>query len=220
MTQTSLRKILNNLPPDQAQNIEALLTSDKAKQIATNVLIFAGVAGLMGLALTAPKTLQVFGPFLRKRYKRPLRSVEQKKKILQTFYYLKKSGQIKIQEKDGGLFAILTNKGRRRFNSITGEVHTIHKPSTWLGTWWLVAADIPTKTYKAMADAFRLKLRELHFYPLQRTLWVHPFDPRAELELIANRYGIGKFVTVMEIKRLDTQDEALMKDFFKKQNLL
>jgi hypothetical protein len=220
MSQSSLRKLLKNLPADQAQNIEAMLTSDKAKSIATSVLLLAGAVGMVGLALTAPNSIKMFSPLLRKKYGRPLRSNEQKEKLLQTFYYLKRSGQIRIQEKNDGLFAVLTEKGRKRFHTITSDVHVVQKPSVWPGTWWLVAADIPTKDYKIAADMLRLKLRELRFYPLQRTLWIHPFNPRAELEYIANKYHVSRFVTVMEIKRMDIQDEDIIKAHFTKAEIL
>ncbi len=67
---------------------------------------------------------------------------------------------------------------------------------------------------------FRKKLRDLHFYPLQRTLWVHPYNPERELEYISNQYHIGRFITLMEVKRVDKQDEQTLKQYFKEKHIL
>ncbi len=220
MPQTSLKKLLQNLPPDQLQNVEALLTSEKAKSITTTILILAGTAGVVGMALAAPNSLKILAPFLKRRYRRPLRAQEQRQKVLKTFYYLKSTGHIRIKDTNKGIFACLTEKGKARLQHITNDIRTIQAPKKWAGSWWLVAADIPTKDHKIAADLFRRKLRSLRFYPLQRTLWVHPFDPRPELEFISTKYHIARFVTVMEISRLDTQDEQVLHKYFKEQRLL
>lgn len=211
---------VDQLPADVVQHIQAVVTSDSVKSVATNILVVAGYVGAIGLLLTAPNTLKLFAPLFRRQYHRPLTKSEQRQKFLKSLYYLKQSGQISIEEKEGGLLARLTSKGIGRWNRITSEVHSIEKPVKWDGRWWLVAADIPTKQYRIAADMFRLKLRELKLYPLQRTLWMYPHDPRRELQYVVTKYGIGKFVTVMEVNRIDTQDRREMLTFFKQKHIL
>ena len=82
------------------------------------------------------------------------------------------------------------------------------------------AADIPTKNYRRGADMLRRKLKELGFFSLQRTLWFYPFDPRKELEYVVNSFGIANFVTLMEVSRLDRDDEEIMKKFFRVSKIL
>lgn len=220
MNKISIRKHVEQLPADKLQHIQAVLTSEAAKGVATNVLIIAGVLGAVGLLFTAPNALKLFAPLLRRKYKRPLTAKEQRQKMLKTFYYLKQTGQIRIEEGGTGLVARLTQKGRRRFKQLQAEVHSIAKPLMWDGMWWLVAADIPTKEYRIAADMFRIKLKELQFYSLQRTFWMHPFDPRKELEYIANKYSIGRFITVMQVNKVDTQDKKKLLTYFKSKRLL
>ena len=220
MKQTSLHALLKSLPADQAQNIEAILTSEKARDIAQTTLLLIGTAGIIGMAFTMPNSLKLLAPFMRKRYKRALRSTEQRGKMAQSYYYLKRSGQIQIIESDAGLVVRLTEKGKSRFQKLMSGVHSIPAPTTWPGTWCLVAADIPTKEYKTAADMLRRKLRGLHFYPLQRTLWIHPFNPKQELEQISTQYHIGQFLTLMEVKRLDKQDEQVLKQYFQEKHIL
>ncbi len=220
MVRMPITKQVRKAPGDSLQNLEALLTSERVKTVAMNVLIIAGMAGAVGMLLTAPNTLKVLAPFLRRRYKRPLRHSEQAQKLVRAVYYLKQSGQIIIEEKGGKLLARLTEKGQGRLRDLNKGIYQITKPAHWAGTWWLVAADIPTREYRAGADMLRAKLRELQFYSLQRTLWIHPFDPRKELGHIAIQYHVAHFVTVMEIIRLDVQDKERLLRFFKQKKLL
>ena len=123
-----------------------------------------------------------------------------------------------IPRKDVKIF--LTGAGRRRLKKFNIENPVIPKPAKWNKKWWLVAADIPTREYKLAADAFRDKLKEMRFCGLQRTLWIYPFDPRREIEVLASYYRIGHFVTVMEINRLDLDDESALKSFFKREKII
>ncbi|MBP9686346.1 MAG: hypothetical protein KBD66_00930 [Candidatus Doudnabacteria bacterium] len=214
----SIRGGVQKLPADVVQHIEAVLTSESAKSFATNVLLLAGVLGVIGLAFTAPNTLRLLRRFSVQKHG-SLTAKDQKQKLLKTIYYLKQSGQIDIKEEGKGFIARLTEKGQKRFKRIQESHKTIPKPNIWSGTWWLVAADIPTAS-RIAAEMFRLKLAELQFYPLQRTLWLHPYDPRAELEYFANKYQVGQFITVMEVKRIDSQDKKKLVKFFKQKKVL
>ncbi|MBI4049474.1 MAG: hypothetical protein HY395_01495 [Candidatus Doudnabacteria bacterium] len=81
-------------------------------------------------------------------------------------------------------------------------------------------ADIPSKPYRKHADFFREKLKSLGFYPLQRTVWIHPFDPRDQVEFVAAFYSLEKFVTTMEVSRLEAEDEKVIFNHFKDQGIL
>jgi len=85
----------------------------------------------------------------------------------------------------------------------------------WNKRWWLIASDIPTKTHRKAAERLRSKFRSMGFYSMQKSLWIYPFDPTIEIQKICEYYNVLKFVTVMEIYRLDKSDkEKLMKFFF------
>ncbi len=216
----SIRSQVGAIPTDKLQHVEALLTSESAKSLATNVLIVAGVVGLIGVAFTAPNTLKLLRHFTRKKYG-PLTAKQQKQKLLKALYYLKQSGQITLEaDAQAGLVARLTEVGYRRFSRIQEDIKSIQRPNVWAGTWWLVAADIPTKQYRIAADMFRLKLRQLKFYPLQRTLWIYPYNPMRELEYVVNKFHIGRFVTLMEVKRIDLQDKKKLVAYFKNKHIL
>ncbi len=78
----------------------------------------------------------------------------------------------------------------------------------------------PHKKYRQGADLLRRKLKQLGFYPLQRSLWFYPYNPVEEIEYISNYFGIGQFVTIMEICKLDIQDAKKLEKYFKASNIL
>ena len=75
-------------------------------------------------------------------------------------------------------------------------------------------ADIPSKTHRIAADMLRHKLKKIGFYPLQRTVWVHPYNPTKELNELTEYYDLGKFVTILEAKRIDAEDEKKLLNYF------
>jgi len=203
---------------------EPLLTAEqieKLKTVGEITLGIVGIAGIIMLSAIAPNMLYAFDKLFSKKYpNRKFTRKEKLRKITRTFYYLKDHGYIRMRP-DGQDFKIfLTRLGRRKLKKLNFDTLIIKEPKRWDGRWWQVAADIPTEDYKWAADLFREKLKELKFYPLQRTLWLHPYDPRKEIEFIIQHYGIANFVTVMEINRLDRDDEKIMTKYFKAEKIL
>lgn len=186
-----------------------------------NVLlgILAG-AGILTMMVLAPNALQALDIFQKNHRRRPLGRRERERKVIRSFYYLRVKGQIAFRQKGEDYEVILTKKGKRQIKQLNFETLAISKPAHWDGKWWQVAADIPTKHYRRGADALRSKLKQMGFYPLQRTLWFYPYDPRLELEFIAQTYGIHPFVTTMKIAELDESDERVIRAYFKKQAII
>ncbi|MDR3642512.1 MAG: hypothetical protein P4L74_02680 [Candidatus Doudnabacteria bacterium] len=193
-----------------------LETLKKASEVALAVI---AVAGVVAISAVAPNLLIALDSLFRRRgYK--YSKAEKERKAARTFYYLKKTGLIDIREDGSKLKVFLTKLGKRKAEKLNLNFCQIPKPHGWDGKWWLVAADIPTKLYRRQADMLRRKIKELGFYPLQRTLWLYPFNPIKEIGFITEYFGIGQFVTVMEISRLDLQDEETVKEHYKKLGIL
>lgn len=195
------------LSPEQIARI-----SDVSKVI----LAVLGVAGLVTVAVIAPGILIAMNELLKSdKMGRKFTKKQKIQKISRSFYYLKSSGLIKFKMSGSDLKVRLTSLGKKRLVKINIDSLQIQKPEYWDGKWWQVAADIPTKQYRSGADSLRQKLKQMHFYLLQRTLWFYPYDPRPEVEYIVNYYGISRFVTVMEVSRLDKDDEKKLKEHFR-----
>jgi len=195
---------------------------ERLKTYSDVVLGILAVAGILTVTVLAPNALQALKIFegRRKRPGRPYSPAQSRQKLTRTFYYLRKRGQIEFRRKGSDYEIFLTNSGKREVRRFEMETLRVPRQEKWDGRFWQVAADIPTKDYRRGADALRRKLKEMKFYPLQRTLWFYPYDPRTELEFICQSYGIGRFVTAMKIAELDPADEKALTSFFNEQKII
>ncbi len=216
LTVGSAIKLANVDKPDDFLSEKQLQNLTRLSEIALGLI---AVAGIVSVALIAPNLLTVVDKLFLKKGRHA--SKRQKEiKTAQVFYYLKKSGFIKFRTDKKGIKVFLTGLGKKRLERININACCVKKPEQWDKKWWLVAADIPTKDYRQAADLFRKKVKQMGFCPLQRTLWIYPHNPAKEVEYIANYYLIGRFITVMEISRMDMQDEEKITSYFKKIKLI
>ena len=211
--------IRRSLPKDA----KPFLTPEQMEKLKTagavTLAVIAG-AGILTLSAVVPNAFIAIDKLFFKKGRGNMSRKEREQKVVRAFYYLKKHGLILMRPTKEDVKIFLTGAGRRRLKKFNIENLVIPKPAKWNKKWWLVAADIPTREYKLAADAFRDKLKEMRFCGLQRTLWIYPFDPRREIEVLASYYRIGHFVTVMEINRLDLDDESALKSFFKREKII
>jgi len=200
--------------------ISTIFSEAQLKRLNTAKDILLGllaVGGALTVAVLAPNALMLLNNRPRRGYRQKATKPLPRREltILHTAYYLKKQGLVRFKkDRLRGWMAKLTALGRKSVSDLRLKSLTIGHPRSWNGKWWLVAADIPTKSHRRGADLLRRKLKDLGFYSIQRTMWMHPFDPRKEIEFVANHFQVGRYVTVMEVNRLDVDDARKLKKFF------
>lgn len=114
-----------------------------------------------------------------------------KKKVGDTFSNLRKQGFLEIERIDKQIHIRLTDEGRKKAGMFQINDLEIKKPKKWDRKWRMVIFDISQlkKTYR---EAFRGKIKELGFYCLQKSVWIHPFDCQAEIELLRDFFGLSE----------------------------
>jgi len=192
---------------------------EKLKSYGEILLAVIALSGVLTVAVVMPGALGALRIFQKLQPRRRLNHQQKTCKVARTFYYLRKKGYIETIFEKNDWKIIITKKGNDRIRELKYETISIPKTKSWDGKFWQVAADIPTK-YRSGADAFRLKIKKLGLFALQRTLWFYPFDPRKEIEFVSRFYGIEPFVTVMRIDKLDPADKKVVKEYFKEKNLI
>ncbi len=193
---------------------------ERIKKISNVVLWTIAAVGVTSVALLAPNALQALTIFEKKASGRRPEYRTKVKKLKRSFYYLKANGYIEFQQRSGKWHVMLTKKGKVRATFLNINTLKIPQPSFWDEKFWQVAADIPTKEFRRGADLLRKTLKQLNFYPLQRTLWFYPFDPREQLDLAVSNFKIERFVTVMRVDHLDPADKRLLDSYFKEIGLI
>lgn len=106
----------------------------------------------------------------------------------------------------------LTEKGKKLLRQIQVEDIQINswqtRPAEWDGVWHLVCYDIP-EPFKNKRDYFRRKLIESHFYQIQLSLWVCPYDCKEDIAVVAQNLGIAPFVAYLNTDHLPQQDKLV-----------
>ena len=107
-------------------------------------------------------------------------------------------------EKDGKTTLVISETGKKKALSYKLEEMAIKKPKVWDKKWRLVIFDIPEKK-KRYRDALRMKLKELEFYELQKSVLVYPYDCKDELDFIIEFFGLRPFVRLAIIESIDNE---------------
>lgn len=143
------------------------------------------MAGIIYIAASSP----YFVLKLMKNFKK----LQKYKKgtVYNAFWRLERAGCIRIERKGKQIYLRLTEKGKRMAGWLQVDALKIKKPRKWDGKWRIVIFDI-SQLKKFYRELFRGKLKELGFYPLQKSVWIHPFDCRDEIELLREFFGLAK----------------------------
>jgi DNA-binding transcriptional regulator PaaX len=116
--------------------------------------------------------------------------------IRRCLIYLRLQGYVKYSAKDMKAPLIITKKGLKRLNAQTMKEKIIGSvQKRWDHLWRMVVFDIPEKK-KNNRDQFREKLRELGFFPFQKSMYITPFACEKIIWDIARQYHITQYVLV------------------------
>ena len=110
------------------------------------------------------------------------------------------------EHSDGSIKIVLTELGRRRVIQANIDTLAIPKPTHWDGRWQLVFFDVPEKKRRGR-DALRLKLRELGFYEWQKSVFVHPYPCRDQIDFIVEFFELRSFVRYGELSNPTNEAE-------------
>lgn len=106
------------------------------------------------------------------------------------------------EDKRGIANVILALKGKKRILKYDLDNMKIKRPSRWDGYWRIVVFDIPEDEKKARS-ALRIKLKDLGFYPMQKSVFVHPYDCKNEIDFVVEIFEIKPYVRFIVAKDID-----------------
>ena len=99
----------------------------------------------------------------------------------------------------------ITKKGKERVLKYELDEMEIKKPTKWDKKWRLVVFDIPNPRRK-VSNTLRHKLIDLGFIQYQKSIFIHPFDCRDEIDYVREVYDVGGNVKLIVAESID--DEA------------
>lgn len=176
-------------------------------EIVKDVLAGLLITGAISVAATSPyfvnNLLKNYGQW--KKYP--------KKKTYNAFYLLRKQGCINFEKQNHQIYISLTEKGKKKAGMFQIDSLKINRPKIWDKKWRIIIFDI-AELKKIFREAFRGKLKELGFYPLQKSVWVFPFGCQAEIDLLKDFFGLSndeiKLITAEKIS-----NDNKLKEIFK-----
>lgn len=105
---------------------------------------------------------------------------------------------------DGSMTFILSDAGRRRALTFSVDHMSIKRPAKWDGKWRVVIFDVPERQ-KSLRDAFRVHLRRMSFYELQKSVFVHPYPCADEIDFLIEVYEARQYVRTMTVESIDNE---------------
>ena len=105
---------------------------------------------------------------------------------------------------DGTVTLMLTKQGKAL--ALTYDIENIKIPPMkhWDGKWRIVLFDIPEKHKKAR-DALSKTLKYAGFYQFQKSVFVHPFECRNEVDFVIEFFSLRSFVRFILADHIDNE---------------
>jgi len=175
-------------------------------EMAKKILRGLAIGGLIVASFALPNLPQVFS-FLG------IKNAKDRRRAKRVIQELKKQKLINLYEKGDYLVMEITERGEKRVLKYKIDEVKIMRPKKWDGYWRVIMFDIP-ESYKRARDALSSKLKEMELYPLQKSVFVCPFECRDEIDFIGEFFNVRKFVHYFIAKEMDSKDEKYLKRYY------
>ena len=115
-----------------------------------------------------------------------------------------------VYNTDGTITLILSEDGKKRALTCKIDTMTIGRPEKWDGKWRVVIFDVPERRRK-VRDALRYHLRQLGFFELQKSVFVHPYPCTDEIDFLVEGYHIRSHVRQIVADKIDNEPHLRQK---------
>lgn len=164
--------------------------------LGSGLLLLSSIAPLQGTQLIK---LGIKSYIYKKRFAR--------EKFLRDLKNLQKRGLIDIKQVDGDTTEVtITKNGKEKVLRYQLDDMQLKPMPQWDRKWRLVIFDIPHFQKKAR-DAFRQKLTDLKFYPLQKSVFITPHPCENEIDFIASIFNVRKNILVLYANKFEGEEK-------------
>lgn len=178
-------------------------------EIAKDFLFWIALAG--GVVITGSSPYLARG--LWKAFMSAKKKTYNKQSFANAFYKLKKEGCLVFEKNNHQIYVSLTEDGRKKAGRFQINHLSITIPKKWDKRWRIVIFDIKHKQ-RIKREALRGFLKRFGFYQLQKSVWVHPYECKNEIELLKSFFGFTtKELTLIIADHID--DDSQLKQRFR-----
>lgn len=134
----------------------------------------------------------------------------EKQRINNAINSLRKKRLVKISyEKDKEIIQITTS-GKTRILMYNIDDIKIKRPKKWDGYWRIVTFDIPNSK-KRTRDTLNMKLKDLGFIPIQKSIFVSPYEAIDEIDFVGEHFMVRKNIKYIIAKKIEGDGEIKRK---------
>lgn len=170
--------------------------------IAGGFLTLATISPVGGAKLTQD-LIKLY--FRKKRFER--------ERFLRDLKRLQMRELLDYKELSNGNIQLMLSKAGKHFElKYNFENIKLNRSKRWDGQWRMIIFDIPD-TQKQARDAFRQKLRQLGFYPVQKSVFITPYECEKEIDFICSIFDIRRYILIFYINRFE--GEKKLRHYFK-----
>lgn len=173
-------------------------------ELAKNILKNLAIGGVLATGLALPNIVQLLDFF-------GATESSERRKIMRALDKMKERKLVITYEKDGLDVVEITESGKKKILSYNLENIKIIRPKKWDGYWRVIIFDIPEKNKKARR-VLSLKLNDMEFFPLQKSVFVCPFECDNEIGFVAEFFGVRKYIKRILAKEIENED--ILKRFY------
>lgn len=167
-----------------------------------DVLLLLGAGAFLAASIIMPGLPLVVKPYLDKKIRDEQKEWEKFNtwRLRQVLNRLEKQKDVEII---GGIVKI-TDRGRSKLLKFDLDQMELRRKRD--GKWRLIIYDI-ANLKKPQRERFRDMLQKLHFFRLQKSVYLTPFVCEEEIEYLRQIFGIDKEVQILKISGIDYEKE-------------
>lgn len=180
---------------------------NKKGELTKQILVALGTGLVITTVILLPGSAEMFRPFIKlfKKFKTKRQS------FVKSIKTMKRERLIDFRENGEVSEIVISEKGKKKLLEYNLDILEIKKPNKWDGIWRIVIFDIP-EDEKIARNALRLKLKELGFCKLQKSVFVHPYPCLNEIQFIEEIFKVGPYINFIEANKIEG-DEWLKSKF-------
>ncbi len=179
------------------------------KSLTREVLFMAASGTLILSSLFAPNIAQLLKPLMR--WRRNWDKID-RRRIYDAIKRLNNKRLIELIEKGDSIHIKITANGKNLLKRFDYDDLELSKVKKWDKKWRLVIFDIPEKKKKERL-ALSKKLKDLGTYPLQKSVFIYPYDCSDEIDFICEFLSINRYVNYCVVESLDKKEGDLRRFF-------
>lgn len=169
------------------------------------------------LLLLMTATALTFCPMDSRQVYRLLRAVGKdwrninRRNINRTMESLRERKLVTFKKRGKYFTPVLTPAGRKQADIYRMNRLRLSRPKVWDGKWRIVMFDIAEED-RDLRNFFRRQLKRLHFYELQKSVFVYPYPCKKQMEQLSKTYQGGAAIRFIEATYVDNE-KALREHF-------